>query len=126
MKLSLPPWGYGVESVELCRRYANLHMEFAPKIFTGAQDATHTGEPIIRPVFWHAPNDACALARDDEFLLGEAILFTSVVSPSQRACDSDFFPGQWRDFWTGELNKGIRVLKEYPAPLDVLPFFGRC
>ena len=29
MQFSLAPWEYGEESAELCRRYADLHMEFA-------------------------------------------------------------------------------------------------
>ncbi|MBK6646684.1 MAG: glycoside hydrolase [Anaerolineales bacterium] len=32
MQFSLAPWDYGADAAELCRRYANLHVEFAPKI----------------------------------------------------------------------------------------------
>lgn len=125
VQFSLPPWEYGAESAELCRRYANLHTEFAPKIFALAQEATHTGAPIIRPVFWLAPNDDRALACDDEFLLGDDILVAPVVTPNQRARDVYLPPGQWRDHWTKQVFIGAVTLKDYPAPLDVLPFFER-
>lgn len=126
LQFSLPPWEYGPECAALCRRYAALHTEFAPRIFALAQEATRTGAPIIRPVFWLAPGDERALACDDEFLLGNDILAAPVVSPGQRARDIYLPPGQWRDHWTRESCMGAAVLKEYPAPLDVLPFFERC
>lgn len=126
VQFSLPPWEYGSESAELCRRYASLHVEFAPRILEIAKEAARTGAPIVRPVFWLAPNDERALACDDEFLLGDGILVAPVVSPGQRARDIYLPPGQWRDCRTQELFKGPRVLGAYPAPLDVLPFFERC
>jgi alpha-glucosidase (family GH31 glycosyl hydrolase) len=125
LQFSLPPWEYGAECNELCRRYANLHVEFAPRILDIARDAARTGEPIIRPVFWLAPDDERALACDDEFLLGDDILVAPVVSPGQRARDVYLPPGRWRDPRTREQFEGARVLRAYPAPLDVLPIFVR-
>ncbi len=125
VQFSLPPWEYGAESADICRRYTNLHVEFAPKIITLANETVRTGMPIIRPVFWLAPGDERALACDDEFLLGDDILVAPVVSPGQRARDIYLPPGQWRDHWTRELFTGAVAIKEYPAPLDVLPFFER-
>lgn len=125
MQFSLPPWEYGEQSAKLCRRYANLHGEFAPKIFALAQEAAQTGSPIIRPIFWLAPADERALVCDDEFLLGNDILVAPVVTPNQRARDIYLPPGQWRAYWTKEIFTGALTLKEYPAPLEVLPFFER-
>ncbi len=125
MQFSLPPWEYGEESAILCRRYANLHTEFAPKIFVFAKEAAQTGSPIIRPVFWLAPNDEHALACDDEFLLGDDILVAPVLFPNMRARDIYLPPGQWRDHWTKQVFSGATMLKEYPATLNILPIFER-
>jgi len=126
MQFSLAPWDYGIQSNEICRRYARLHVEFANKIFEIAKEATKNGEPIIRPIFWLDPADEQALVCDDEFLLGNDILVAPVVSPNQRSRDIYFPQGTWRDHWTKESFTGATLIKDYPAPLDVLPFFERC
>ncbi|MGZ9226659.1 MAG: hypothetical protein ACXW4M_14000 [Anaerolineales bacterium] len=84
MQFSLPPWEYGAESAELCRRYANLHTKYAPRIFALAEESTRTGAPIIRPVFWLDANNETALTCDDEFLLGDDILVAPVLFPNMR------------------------------------------
>jgi alpha-glucosidase (family GH31 glycosyl hydrolase) len=47
------------------------------------------------------------------------------VTPNQRARDIYLPPGQWRDYWTKQIFTGATVLKDYPAPLEVLPLFER-
>ena len=125
MQFSLPPWQYGEESVELCRRYANLHTEFAPKILEIAKLSTQNGLPIIRPVFWLAPNDEQALLCDDEFLLGDEFLVAPVITPHTFKRDIYLPHGRWQDHWSGKKYSGPITLKSYPTPLDVLPFFKR-
>ncbi len=125
MQFSLPPWEYGEESAAICREYAKLHAEYAPKILEIAKEATENGHPIIRPVFWQASSDERALTSDDEFLLGNNILVAPVVSPDVRKLDIYLPPGAWQDHWTGEVFSGSCVLKNYPAPLEKLLFFER-
>jgi len=125
MQFSLAPWDYGEESAEICRRYAKLHTEYAPKILEIAKIAAENGQPIIRPVFWQAPNDERALTCDDEFLLGDNILVAPVIYPNMRQRDIYLPSGIWQDHWTGQFFTGPVVLDAYPAPLDILPFFKR-
>jgi alpha-glucosidase (family GH31 glycosyl hydrolase) len=126
MQFSLAPWDYGKDAAELCRRFANLHAEFAPKILEIACASIAAGLPIIRPIFWLDPTDERALTCYDEFLLGNDFLVAPVVSPNQRARNIYLPPGHWRDNWTKESFTGPVVLKEYPVPLALLPFFERC
>jgi alpha-glucosidase (family GH31 glycosyl hydrolase) len=125
MQFSLAPWEYGEASAELCRRYANLHTEFAPKIFEIAEESTRTSAPIIRPIFWLDANNASALTCDDEFLLGDDILVAPVLFPAMRQRDIIFPPGQWQDHWTKQIFTGPVLIKNHPAPLEILPFFER-
>ena len=125
MQFSLPPWEYGAESTRICRRYANLHTEFAPLIFKLAIESTQNGLPIIRPVFWLDPNNETALTCDNEFLLGDQFLVAPVVTPGTFRRDIYLPPGQWRDHWTKEIFAGPVLIKDYPAPLDTLPLFDR-
>lgn len=125
MQFSLPPWEYGQQSAELCRRYANLHTEFAPRILEIAKSSTQNGLPVIRPVFWLAPDDERALLCDDEFLLGNEILVAPVVTPNTFERDIYLPQGKWQDHWNGKTYMGPTTLKNYPTPLDVLPIFKR-
>ena len=125
MQFSLAPWEYGEDSAELCRRYAHLHTEFAPKILEIARLSTQNGFPIIRPLFWLASDDERALTCDDEFLLGDEILVAPVVTPETFERDIYLPRGKWQEHWSGRIYAGPISLKNYPTPLDVLPIFKR-
>jgi alpha-glucosidase (family GH31 glycosyl hydrolase) len=125
MQFSLAPWEYGEASAELCRRYAKLHTEYAPKILEIAKTATENGYPIIRPVFWLDATSEDALTCDDEFLLGDELLVAPVLFHGMRQRDIYLPPGIWQDHWTKEVFRGSILLRDYPAPLDILPFFKR-
>ncbi len=125
LQFSLAPWDFGEDCTILCRRYAELHSEFAPEILRMAEEATRSGEPIVRPIFWLAPRDERALLCDDEFLLGNDILVAPVVQAGQRARDIYLPPGAWRAREDNRTFDGPIVLKDYPAPLETLPIFQR-
>jgi alpha-glucosidase (family GH31 glycosyl hydrolase) len=125
VQFSLAPWDYGDDCVEICRRYADLHLEFAPRIQELAAETARTGSPIIRPLWWLAERDERALTCDDEFLLGNDILVAPVVKPGALTRDIILPHGRWREHWNGEVFDGDTVLKDYSAPLDVLPLFER-
>jgi alpha-glucosidase (family GH31 glycosyl hydrolase) len=125
MQFSLAPWDYGIQSAELCRRFANLHVEFAPKILEIARASIPKGLPIIRPIFWLDPADARALTCDDEFLLGDKFLVAPVVMPDTTQRDIYLPTGKWQNHWTGETITGKTLLENYPSPLDTLPIFKR-
>jgi myogenesis-regulating glycosidase len=125
MQFSVPPWALGEATDAICRRYALLHEEFAPYLQTLIAETLLSGAPLVRPIFWHAPGDATALAVDDEFLLGARFLVAPVVQPGQTARDVYLPAGRWRDWWSGQIHAGPTWLTAFPAPLDTLPFFER-
>ncbi len=125
MQFSLAPWDFGEECSNISRKCAELHLEFLPTLQKFARLAVETGEPIIRPVFWLAPNDEKALICDDQFLVGDEILVAPVLRAKQIKREIYFPPGVWKDYWSGELFSGPAVVENYPAPLTKLPFFIR-
>lgn len=125
MQFSLAPWDYGEECTSICRRYADLHTEYAPRILALAKETTETGKPIIRPIFWLDKNNEEALTCDDEFLLGDDVLVAPVMHPNLRQRTILLPPGKWKDHWTGEIFEGPARLIDYPAPLEILPLFER-
>ena len=123
MQFSLAPWDFGEECNDICRLSAELHLEFLPTLQKFAHLAVKTGEPIIRPVFWLAPEDERALICDDQFLVGDEILVAPVLRAREDQRTIYFPPGSWRDYWSGEIYTGPAEVEDYPAPLEKLPFF---
>ena len=125
MQFSLAPWDYDAECDAICLRYARLHESLAPVMDAAIAETLDTGAPLIRPLFWDAPDDPATYAIDDEFTLGGRLLAAPVLRPSQRERDIYLPPGRWRDTWTGQEHSGPGRLERYPAPLDTLPLFER-
>ncbi len=123
MQFSITPWQFGENCSSICREYAQLHLEFTPLFESLAEQAAKTGEPMVRPLFWLAPDDPLALDCQDQFLIGNELLVAPVVEKGARARDIYLPPGVWRDHWTGEQFTGPTVLGAFPAPLEKLPFF---
>ncbi len=121
IQFSIPPWKFGDECAEICAQYAHLH----GKLNHRQRSLIEQQVPIVRPVWWIAPADEVSLTCDDEYLIGNSLLVAPVISEGARARDVYLPAGTWRSYWNlNELHEG-GWLRNYPAPLDVLPLFER-
>lgn len=125
MQFSITPWQFGDECADICRQYTELHLEFTPLFQQLAQQTARDGSPIVRPVFFLAPNDPDALACGDQFLLGDDLLVAPVVEKGARKRDIYLPPGIWKDHWNGQTYTGPQIMKDYATPLEILPIFYR-
>jgi alpha-glucosidase (family GH31 glycosyl hydrolase) len=125
MQFSITPWQFGEECADVCRHYTELHLEFTPLFHQLAEQAARDGSPIVRPVFFLAPNDPDALACGDQFLVGDDLLVAPVVEKGARKRDIYLPPGEWQDHWSGQTCAGPQTLEDFPAPLEILPIFHR-
>ncbi len=123
MQFSIAPWDFDDETVAICRKYADLHVMLADERLAAARRATVDGTPVIRPLLWEAPEDMTALGIADQYLMGR-YLVAPVLTPNTTARNIYLPYGVWCDYWTGEhyVSNGT-WLRDYPAPLDVLPLF---
>ena len=125
IQFSLAPWDYGDECDRLCRAALDLREQFMDRISAAMRQAAQSGEPVIRPVWWLAPDDERALICDDEFLLGDGVLVAPVLEPRQRARDVYLPRGHWQDARKGQTVAGPLVLSNVPAPLDTCLVYQR-
>ena len=65
LQFSFVPWRYSRETVAHAREMAQLHADYAGVIAALAEEATETGAPINRPIWWADPEDEVALAIED-------------------------------------------------------------
>ena len=118
------PWEFGDDVLAASRSAIRLRYSLLPYIYTLFENATRTGEPVVRPLVWHFPDDERVRDRADCFLLGEALLVAPVREPGLRERSVYLPDGGWYDFWTGaSYEGGAGILAD--APLDRLPLFVR-
>jgi myogenesis-regulating glycosidase len=124
VQFSWAPWHFDEEAVRLCRDASRLHSKFAGYIIKLAQDATRTGEPILRPVWYTEPADPEAAAITDQFMIGEDLMVAPVLEKGAVSRRLYLPAGRWVDLKGGRTLDGARWL-QYAAPLDTLPVFVR-
>ncbi|XP_021194261.3 myogenesis-regulating glycosidase [Helicoverpa armigera] len=126
MQYSFAPWNFDEETVTISKKYTDLHAQYADVIFHAMETAVADGTPVNAPLWWIAPNDAEAFVIWDEYLLGESILVAPVLTEGARSRDIYLPAGTWYEEGDRErVVEGPTWLRNYPAPLDVLPYFIR-
>ncbi|CAL1286044.1 unnamed protein product [Larinioides sclopetarius] len=125
IQFSIVPWDYDEEVVNIAKKMVDLHEKYADHIIKVAMDATASGKPVIRPLWWIAPDDTDALRTDSQFLVGDDIMVAPVLVKGRKKRNIYLPEGQWRDVQRGKTHDGPQWLFNYEAPLNFLPFFMR-
>lgn len=129
LQFSYVPWNFenwsGGDAIEISKKFTALHAQYTPYIMKRFRLAAETGEPVNAPIWWLDPNDQVAQSIFDQFTLGDDIIAAPVVEEGATVRDIYLPIGDWVDGNTNQLYKGPMWLMQYPAPLDVLPFFVR-
>ncbi|XP_063067021.1 myogenesis-regulating glycosidase [Engraulis encrasicolus] len=125
MQFSIPPWAYDDEVVQIAQRFTKLHETLvAPRVLELASEVIHTGDPIIRPVWWIATTDETAYKIDSQFLIGDDLMVAPVLDQGKQERDIYLPPGHWVSY-KGERydNKEPLLLTDYPVDLDEIAYF---
>eukprot|EP00897_Mesotaenium_endlicherianum_P004349 jgi/Mesen1/3942/ME000209S02950 len=75
------PWDYDRQTISIYRRFARLHMSLAPYFMEAALQASTLGRPIICPMGLCFQDDAVAVTRHMQYLLGESMLVAPIYQP---------------------------------------------
>lgn len=110
------------ETVANFKRYARVHTDLFPLLYTLAQQAHATGLPIMRHPYLLYPKDPKAISQELEYFLGDSLLVAPVVTMGARERPVYLPQGQWVDFWSGQELEGGRDVT-VPAPLDTIPVY---
>lgn len=103
------PWVDGPQHEAIRRRYIEERYRLMPYLYTAAEETSHTGVPIMRPLFLEFPNattDGHPIDLDTgggEYMFGPNLLIAPSPSPEEVAPYEVHLPsGVWYDYWTGE------------------------
>lgn len=130
VQFSFGPWHFDDETVDLVRQACALRARFAPLILQLAAAAPKTGEPILDPLWYIAPTDSQTFTIMDEYTIGSDVVVAPVLRKGATTRDIYLPAGTWRPVTAtkghpGPAIKGGQWLRNYPAPLNVLPVFVR-
>lgn len=109
------------EVLEVTLKYYNIRYQQSPMMYTLFQDAHLKGTSIWRPLFFEFPEDKNTHAIDAQFMMGDYLLVTPVVTEGAREVEGYIPKGKWYDMVTYESFESEGEKKTFPAGLDVVP-----
>lgn len=105
------PWSFGEPALSIVRDLLKLRERLLPYFYTLAWESSHTGHPLVRPLFWSTPQDPELWNIQDAFLLGEALLVCPIVHRQTETRSVRLPEGHWYHFWTDEIEAGSTEIK---------------
>jgi alpha-glucosidase len=118
------PWVAAKGLIEAVRSHMRLRQRLMPYLYTTAWQATQTGWPPVRPLFWEDEGDPRLAGVDDAFFLGDLLLVAPVLIEGARSRRVVLPEGTWYPLDGDEPVEGGREV-DVPAPIDDTPVFVR-
>ncbi len=116
------PWSYGPLYEAINKKSIELRYTLMPYIYTQFYEASRSGIPVMRPLFFDFPDDESLLWSDRDFMFGDALLVAPVLWPGATTRGVRLPPGEWYNYWTSEKFKGGEYVT-VDAPIDRIPLF---
>ena len=123
MHFSILPHSYDPETADIARKFIQFHSSDIASLVKGiAQQSVLDLEPIVRPMWWIAPQDKQTFTIDDQFLIGDNILVAPILTNGTER--NIYLPeGSWLDKLRNTLYTGPQWLQRYQAALNEVPYF---
>ena len=118
------PWVHGPEHEAIRRRFIEERYRLLPYIYTGIEEMSRTGIPLMRALYLEYPKVPGVEGDDHDFLFGRDLLVEPVTTEMLDAKEIHLPPGDWFDYWTSEKLTGNRGFTATPA-LDQMPLYVR-
>ena len=106
------------------RRFAELREALVPYLTEQATLSVKTSKPLMRALFFDAPDDHEIWNWPYQYFLGDDLLVAPVTEPAAESLRIYLPQGQWIDAWTGETHLGPLVVNRR-VPLDEIPVYVR-
>lgn len=107
------------ESVaESSRKALGLRYRLLPHLYTLMFEATKSGSPIARALFFSFPDDLNTLAINHQFLLGSKILVSPVIKAGQMSVEAYFPKGTWYNLFDFSKVVSVGATHTLQAPKD--------
>jgi len=118
------PWAFGEPYESAYRKAIEARYQLMPYLYDLFHEASTTGTPVIRPLYYHYTQDAVASDVQDAFLIGDSLLSAPIYEQGATSRPVYLPEGNWFDYWTGAEYPGTGW-SDIPAPLDRWPLLIR-
>jgi len=118
------PWVHGPEHEAIRRKYIELRYTLMPYLYSGIEESTRTGLPLMRPVFLEYPQASEFYGDNRDFLFGKDFFVAPVTTEMVDAEEISLPPGDWYDFWTNTKWSSKEKFALHPR-LDEMPLYVR-
>jgi alpha-glucosidase len=118
------PWSFGAEVERVAREALELRYRLLPYLYATFLEASRSGAPVQRPLVFDFEDDPAAVAIEDQFMLGDALLVAPVLHEGASSRSVYLPPGTWVEWRSGRVHRGGRTL-DVEAPLGDIPLFLR-
>lgn len=117
------PWFFNETSHAVMRRYLRLRHALIPYLYTMNYHAGHDGQPLIRPMYYTAPECWEAYEVPNEYWFGTELVACPITKPMDQ---TGFAPvrawlpdGTWFDIFNGRKYEGNRKITMYRELSDI-------
>ena len=117
-------WSYGEEAFEIMKKQLELRLSIKPYVEELMQEASDTGAPLLRTMFYEFPQDAHCWEVEDQYMFGSRYLVAPIFTLGQREREVYLPAGSWKNLADGQLNEGGKSVL-CAAPLERIPVFER-
>lgn len=116
-------WSFGDEAYQIIKGLLFLRERLRPYVMDGMREASASGMPLMRPLFFDFVEDARCWETDDQFMFGPEVLVAPVTAQGARAREVYLPAGtDWTDAWTGDVLEGGTTITA-AAPLERIPVY---
>lgn len=118
-------WSFGEDNFEILKKYLFLRERLRPYIRECMDEASLSGMPVMRPLFFDFYKDKTAWEIEDEYMFGPDILVAPIMEENTSERKVYLPEGAiWTDANTKKAYSGGQNVT-VPAPLDIIPVFIR-
>lgn len=124
VQFTIAPGDYDQEVIDTVYRLFAIREKLVLPIYHEAlEQFSVTAAPLVRPLWWIAPNDTHAQISDSQFLVGETVMVAPVLEEKRKTRDIYLPAGWWKDHLFNEIRRGGKWLHNFPVPLDKVAYF---
>jgi alpha-glucosidase (family GH31 glycosyl hydrolase) len=102
------PWVYGPVAEAAARDALDLRYQLLPYIYSYERLTTEGEVGLVRPLLWEFPSDPVSATQDTEWMFGDALLVSPVVSQGATAQQIYLPPGNWFNYANGQRYAGAQ------------------
>lgn len=118
-------WSFGEDNYQILTKYLFVRERLRPYIRDCMREASLSGAPVMRPLFYDFPKDKACWIVEDSYMLGPDLLVSPVMESGAKEREVYLPAGsEWTDAYTKKVYEGGQRVT-VPAPLDIIPVMIR-